>query len=213
MRTRIGRVSLLTLRFSFAFSRGFPPLEKLQKGAEERGAQQEPSSQGKKMGDSVFGFVGDGYSIIIADMSQARSVIVFKQDEDKIWELEENKLLGCSGPQADRTAFGEYIQKNLALYRLRTGLRQSCHATANYIRTELAEALRRAPYQVNVLMAGYDSPPKDEEGGEGKPSLYWMDYLGSLQQANFGAQGYASYFLYSLFDAHWEVSVKTRCRL
>lgn len=157
--------------------------------------------------DTVFGFVGEDFSLVAADTSQVRSVIVFKQDADKIYKLEDRKILGCSGPMADRTAFGEYIQKNLSLYNLRTGLTQSCHATASFIRTELATALRRGPYQVNCLFGGFDLPGAgDEEGAKGKPALYWIDYMGSMQSANFGAQGYAAFFLYSLFDAHWKVS-------
>lgn len=157
--------------------------------------------------DTVFGFVGEDFSLVAADTSQVRSVIVFKQDADKIYKLEDRKILGCSGPMADRTAFGEYIQKNLCLYNLRTGLTQSCHATASFIRTELATALRRGPYQVNCLFGGFDLPGAgDEEGAKGKPALYWIDYMGSMQSANFGAQGYAAFFLYSLFDAHWKVS-------
>jgi len=38
---------------------------------------------------------------------------------------------------------------------------------------QLARALRRGPYQTNLLLAGYD-----EADG---PALYYMDYLASLQ--------------------------------
>jgi 20S proteasome alpha/beta subunit len=34
--------------------------------------------------DSVFGLVGDGFVIVAADASAARSVLVFKQDVDKV---------------------------------------------------------------------------------------------------------------------------------
>ena len=61
------------------------------------------------------------------------------------------------------------------------------------MRTELATALRRAPYQVNILMGGYDLQEK-------RAKLYWMDYLGTLQQVNKGAQGYAGYFVNSVLD-------------
>lgn len=45
---------------------------------------------------------------------------------------------------------------------------------ANFARSEMATALRRAPYFANVLIAGYD---------EGKgPSLYWMDYLATMHR-------------------------------
>ena len=159
------------------------------------------------MADTIFGFVGDGFALVACDTSQTRSIMVFQQDQDKIYQVEKNKVLGLSGPQADRTAFGEYIQKNLALHNLRTELKQSCHATANYISTELARALRRGPYQVNVVMGGFDLPGAgDPEGYEGKPSVYWMDYMGALQKVDFAVHGYASSFMYSIFDSQWKVS-------
>lgn len=34
--------------------------------------------------DSVFGLVGDGFVLLAADASAARSILVFKHDEDKV---------------------------------------------------------------------------------------------------------------------------------
>lgn len=61
------------------------------------------------------------------------------------------------------------------------------------MRTELAEALRRGPYQVNCLIAGF-------EASTGEAKLYWMDYFGTLQQVTKGAHGYAGYFVNSVLD-------------
>ena len=51
----------------------------------------------------------------------------------------------------------------------------------------------RSPFQVNVLMGGYDQIEKEAK-------LYWMDYLGTLQQVTKGAHGYAAYFVNSVLD-------------
>lgn len=59
----------------------------------------------------------------------------------------------------------------------------STRAAAHYIRGELATAIRQNPYEVNLVLAGYDK----EEG----PSVYFLDYLGSLQQMDFTCHGYA----------------------
>ena len=64
------------------------------------------------------------------------------------------------------------------------------------MRTELAQALRKGPYQVNILLGGYDIL-------EGVAKLYWMDYLGSLQQVQKGAHGYAAYFVNSVLDNNY----------
>ena len=66
------------------------------------------------------------------------------------------------------------MMRNLQLMEYRTGHEPDVESTAQYMRTEMATALRKAPFQVNVLMGGYDLV-------EGKAKLYWMDYLGCLQ--------------------------------
>jgi len=50
---------------------------------------------------------------------------------------------------------------------------------------------------VNVLVGGWD-----ELSGQAK--LYWMDYLGTLQQVTKAAHGYAGYFVNSVMDNYWK---------
>ena len=108
-------------------------------------------------------------------------------------------MIAAAGPQADCVSFVEYIQKNIALYEFRTGLKLSTAASASYIRTQLAEALRKNPYQVNLLIAGWDE-------GSGS-SLHFMDYLASSDKLNFAAHGYAGYFLLSTMDRYWKAGM------
>lgn len=76
-------------------------------------------------------------------------------------------------PVGDCVNFGEYIAKNIKLNELRHGYEASPGATANYVRKNLADALRsRSAYQVNLLIAGYDA----KDG----PQLYYMDYLAAM---------------------------------
>ena len=82
----------------------------------------------------------------------------------------------------------------------RTGFELGVEATAQYMRTELATALRKGPYQVNLMIGGYDLQ-------EQRAKLYWMDYLGTLQQVNKGAQGYAGYFVNSVLDNHFKADM------
>ena len=86
----------------------------------------------------------------------------------------------------DSDHFGEYVQKNLKLYELRTGTTLSTHgewcagsllvltivcstAASSFVRGELARYLRQKPYYVDLLIGGWD---KDDG-----PSLYYLDYL------------------------------------
>lgn len=67
-------------------------------------------------------------------------------------------------------------------------------AASSWIRTELARSLRsRKPYQVNLLIAGFDVPSST-------PALYWMDYLGTMAEVPFAAQGYGAMFTMGLMD-------------
>lgn len=52
----------------------------------------------------------------------------------------------------DRSSFTEYIEKNMTLYALRNELTLSMSASASFIRNQLASALRRAPFQVLLLL-------------------------------------------------------------
>ncbi|CAM6002312.1 unnamed protein product [Sphagnum balticum] len=63
--------------------------------------------------------------------------------------------------------------------------------TAQFIRHELAEAIRKGPYSVSCLLAGF-------EGDE--PRLYWLDYLGSVIEVSKAAHGYAEFLISSVLD-------------
>ena len=49
---------------------------------------------------------------------------------------------------------------------------------------------------VNMLIAGHD-----ETDG---PSLYFMDYLASLQEVPYAAHGYGAYFTLSVLDRYYK---------
>ena len=70
--------------------------------------------------DIVLGVNGPGFVLLCTDRVAARSINVFKQDEDKILQMDTNKLMAMAGPQGDRAQFGEFIQKilNYMLYVL-----------------------------------------------------------------------------------------------
>jgi 20S proteasome subunit beta 4 len=156
------------------------------------------------MGDTLIGIVGNGFVLMGADKSVARSIVVLKQEEDKITVLDGNKMMGAAGPVSDRAVFCEYVQANVHLYRLRHDTTLTTKAAANFTRRELATALRRAPYQVNLLLAGYDAPsPVADATDESGPSLYFIDYLASMHKMNYGAHGYAGYFVLSVLDKEY----------
>lgn len=146
--------------------------------------------------DCLLGVQGKDYVIFAADQSQSRSIVVFKTDEDKILKLDDSKMMAAAGPAGDRYQFCEFVQKNLHLHEMRTGITLNTKAAANWTRNELAFALRRNPFQVNLLVGGYD---------EGKgPELYFMDYLASMHKMPCAAHGYGASFTLSVMDRYYK---------
>ncbi len=58
----------------------------------------------------------------------------------------------------------------------------------------------RKPYQVNVLLAGYDVKTDT-------PTLNWIDY-GTQAELPYGAHGYAAFYCSSLLDRHYRKEMK-----
>jgi|TARA_B110000285_G_C14900257_1_gene502888 20S proteasome subunit beta 4 len=147
--------------------------------------------------DSVFGICGKDWCIVVADTNVNRSIFALKSDEDKIMQMNKSKVCAASGEQTERYQFTNYIMRNLNLMEMQTGFEPGVEQTAQYMRSEMAEALRRAPYQVNVLLGGYDHVEEEAQ-------MYYLDYLGCLQRVSKGAHGYAAYFVNSVLDQHFK---------
>mmetsp|Transcript_7173 Transcript_7173/g.8083 ORF Transcript_7173/g.8083 Transcript_7173/m.8083 type:complete len:169 (+) Transcript_7173:76-582(+) len=123
-----------------------------------------------------------------------------KDNEDKIYHLDEKKVMAIAGDTCDRERFASFIQRNLDWYKYKNGYELDLDATAEFTRSELATAIRKGPYNVNLLIAGYDD--KSE-----KARLYWLDYFGTLQEVKKGAHGYANYFTSSVLDNHYKADM------
>ena len=134
-----------------------------------------------------------------------RGATILKASDDKTRELNKHTLMAFSGEAGDTVQFAEYIQANIQLYSMRNNMELSPAATANFVRGELARALRsRKPYTVNLLLGGYDSIAD-------KPTLYWIDYLASLAPVPYAAHGYAQY-VRSWAVAAFRMFTTTRCK-
>eukprot|EP00931_Biecheleriopsis_adriatica_P075578 TRINITY_DN49407_c0_g1_i1.p2 TRINITY_DN49407_c0_g1~~TRINITY_DN49407_c0_g1_i1.p2 ORF type:complete len:216 (+),score=51.27 TRINITY_DN49407_c0_g1_i1:65-649(+) len=148
--------------------------------------------------EAMFGVAGKDFVLLAADCQAAFSIIRIKDDADKIWKVG-NKLFACSGPPADTANFMEFIEKNIKLNELRTGLPLSTKAAASFTRNELAHALRKGPFQTDLLVAGID-----HDG----PHLYFMDYLASCEKVNKAAHGYGAMFTLGLLDRYWKPNLE-----
>eukprot|EP00088_Acartia_fossae_P013826 TRINITY_DN17308_c0_g1_i1.p1 TRINITY_DN17308_c0_g1~~TRINITY_DN17308_c0_g1_i1.p1 ORF type:complete len:205 (+),score=65.50 TRINITY_DN17308_c0_g1_i1:51-665(+) len=147
--------------------------------------------------ECLIGMQFDDFVMVAADQTNARSIMVMKSDQDKFCQLSDKLVMAVSGESGDTTQFAEFIARNIQLYKMRNGYELSPTAAANYTRRQLADYLRsRTPYQVNLLLAGFD-----EESG--KPELYMMDYLASMIKTKYAAHGYGGFFTTALMDCHY----------
>ena len=112
--------------------------------------------------ETLIGIVGKDFVLMAADANSARSIVLMRDDVTKIRPLDDNKLLAAVGDPADRDMFCEYVEKNMKLYRLRTGISLSTSAAAHWTRRQLATALRKGPYQTDLLIGGFDAAPETE---------------------------------------------------
>jgi len=145
--------------------------------------------------DFFMGLKGKDFVVVCSDTVAAQSIIRMKADEDKIVKIDEHKVFALSGEPGDRVQFTELMIANIRLYALSNEQTLSTHAVANFTRQQLATALRKNPYNTNLLLAGYD-----EKTG---PSLYFIDYLGTMHSMNLAGTGYGQNFVLSLFDRLW----------
>eukprot|EP00408_Alexandrium_pacificum_P049537 CAMPEP_0171257130 /NCGR_PEP_ID=MMETSP0790-20130122/53681_1 /TAXON_ID=2925 /ORGANISM="Alexandrium catenella, Strain OF101" /LENGTH=192 /DNA_ID=CAMNT_0011725219 /DNA_START=55 /DNA_END=633 /DNA_ORIENTATION=+ len=146
------------------------------------------------MTEALFGLCGKDFVILAADMQAAHSIIRVKSDADKIRQVED-MCFAATGPSSDVHNFVEFVEKNIKLHTLRTGLKLSTKAAANFTRNELAYSLRKGPYQADLLIAGID-----DDG----PALYFLDYLASMEKVNKAAQGYGAFFTLGLMDRYYK---------
>lgn len=143
--------------------------------------------------ECLLGICFKDFVIVAADMSSAHSIILMKEDQEKLYKLSDKLVMLVCGESGDTSQFAEYVSKNIQLYKMRNGYELSPKSAANFTRRNLADYLRsRTPYFTNLLLAGYD-----EHDG---PELYFMDYFASLVKLPYAAHGYGAFFVLGLID-------------
>ncbi|KAJ1995545.1 Proteasome subunit beta type-4 [Coemansia spiralis] len=147
--------------------------------------------------DAQFAIVGRDFAISVTDTGVSRSIVKMKHNQDKSWQLTPYTIMTVTGEPGDIEMFSEYIQSNIKLYSVRNAQDLTPKEIANFIRGELAEALRsRNAFSVNLLVTGFDKVT-------GEASLYRIDYLASMAKVPFGSHATPSFILYSVLDREY----------
>lgn len=153
--------------------------------------------------DIILGVRLQDCTIIATSKAATRGISVLKADDDKTRTLNTHNVMAYTGEAGDTVQFTEYIQANIQLYLMRENDTElSPKATASFVRNQLATSIRsRKPYQVNVLIGGYDTKTDTA-------ALSWIDYLGTHVELPYAAHGYAAFYCSSLFDRHYKKDMK-----
>jgi len=147
--------------------------------------------------ECIIGIKFDNFVMMAADMSHISSIMVHKSDCDKMQKLSSHLLMGIVGESGDTTQFGEYVEKNVQLYKMRNGYELPPAAAVHFTRNTLASHLRsREPYAVNLLVGGFD--PVDAS-----TSLHYIDYLAAGVPVKYYAFGYGGMFTLSVMDREY----------
>lgn len=147
--------------------------------------------------DIVLGIRVQDTVILATSKAVTRGISILKSTDDKTRQLSEHTLMAYTGEAGDTVQFAEYVQANMQLYTIRENYELSPQAVSSFVRQELAKSIRsRKPYQVNVLIGGYDIHKE-------KPELYQIDYLGTKVELPYAAHGYSGFYTFSLLDRHY----------
>lgn len=146
--------------------------------------------------DIVLGIQTADAVILVTSKALSRGVSVLKADDKKVIQCNEHTAMAFTGEPGDTSNFVDYIKANVQLYGFRNNSELSTKAVASFSRQALANSLRsRKPYQVNILVAGFD---------DNRPQLHWIDYLGTNVELPYAAHGYAMYYVLSTLDRWWK---------
>ena len=150
--------------------------------------------------DTVFAIKGKDFILVVNETTVLHSIFKMKPDESKSYLLDDRILLSLAGDNADRDKFGSLIERNIQFLKFKNNVPLTVEEVANFTRTKLAESVRKSPFQVNSLICGFD----EMKGAQ----IYWMDYLGTMGDVNYGSHGYAGYFVYSILSNFYRPDLK-----
>ena len=151
--------------------------------------------------DTVIACKYDNGTLMAVETTVNRSIFKMKFNEDKTFKLGDRCLMVLAGDIADRAHFGSFIQRNIDFNRFKNNGRQSSvRSSAEFVRGELAKAIRESQKQVSPIIIGYDERKQAQ--------LYWLDYLGTIAEVNHASQGYCSYFVSSILNHEWRNNLK-----
>merc|ERR1711872_406129 len=96
-----------------------------------------------------IGLCLNDFLMVATDRTNARSILVMKDDQQKSYQLSDKLIMTAVGESGDTNQFAEFITKNIQLYKMQNGYELSPSGAANFTRRNLADYLTsmvKAPY-------------------------------------------------------------------
>jgi 20S proteasome subunit beta 4 len=143
---------------------------------------------------SSIGIRGKNFVIIAADTTFSRSVVLMKNDQDKFRIIDNRIVVSSTGEQGDSFRTSLFVTEKALFDALENGIELSPKVLAHMYQKRVQGALRERPLATATLVGGRLADEYD---------LWFVDNYGAIASAPFYANGYASYFVYGIFDREY----------
>nr|QBH72801.1 proteasome subunit beta type [Aphelinus abdominalis] len=153
-----------------------------------RGVQFSPYADN---GGSVVALAGDDFSLIAADTRLSTGYSIYTRNQDKLFQLSDNTVLGCSGCWCDTLTLTRVMSARMQMYEHEHHKTMSTPAAAQMLSIMLYYK-RFFPYYVSNILAGLDE--------NGKGVIYRYDPVGHCEKNTFVAGGSSGALLQPLLD-------------
>lgn len=147
--------------------------------------------------ETILGVAFDDFVILAADKVENFGVLKLAEGSKKIYPLTTHVAMAITGESGDVDQFTKFVQCNFELEKFRDdGWEVSLKRAWNWISWQLAQDVRsRSPSQVFPIVGGYCYQEK-------RCQLFWMDYLGSVIEVTYGANGFGEAMATGFLDRH-----------
>ncbi|XP_043463172.1 proteasome subunit beta type-1 [Leptopilina heterotoma] len=142
-------------------------------------------------GGSILAIGGNDFCIIGADTRLSTGYQINTRNQEKLFQLSNNTILGCAGCWCDTLSLTRILAARMQMYKHEHQKEISTPAAAQMLSIMLYYK-RFFPYYISNLLAGLDE--------EGKGCVYKYDVVGNVERVNFSAAGSSGALLQPLLD-------------
>jgi len=142
-------------------------------------------------GGSIVAIAGDDFVIIGADTRLSAGFSIYTREQNKLFSLSDNTVLGCAGCWCDTLTLTRILNARMQMYQQEHNKTMTTTACAQMLSTMLYYK-RFFPYYISNILVGLDN--------EGKGCVYSYDPIGHCEKATYRAGGSSGALLQPLLD-------------